>query len=563
MSELRSTPGSLTAFTSVCQGLVVEQVPLKPLDEIWRCYADSSGEDVNLQNIVEQIRSLPAVRSQLPGNVSTYSILRLGPTFETAIKDAIYESGGHCVLALEPQPCQTLLSSVRNSVVTDESQLAVVEDAELRPFVRSLIELEFPRIPVMSRKELASAEFYERAPAVEMTDPIPAQTPNFRRPDESVSVPARLEKTSADQPGISVVVHQSLISQPSAADDQQLVEILTLMQDGLFEELGIILPDIRIEVERTMSPEDFRFRINGSDLPVEKGLQQNEILVNEAATRLKFFGIEGREAVNPANGNQSTIVVNEASVNATCKEAGLTTWGPAGFIVLKLSSVIRKQASSFQNMQSTQFSLDALRVLFPELVAGALNRFSVEQIRQVLTNLLDEEISIKDLRGILESMLSVNGVIDVDEDRFINFIPPAENLCSPATDVTTIANLSAGDYSAFVRTEMKRYISHKYTRGQSTLSVYLVDRELEARFSRLGQEPFTAEEIVELKSSIRSEVGAAQNPVILTTFGVRPVLKKLIENDLPNIAVLAYQELSPELNIQAIARISWERSIPA
>jgi type III secretion protein V len=44
---------------------------------------------------------------------------------------------------------------------------------------------------------------------------------------------------------------------------------------------------------------------------------------------------------------------------------------------------------------------------------------------------------------------------------------------------------------------------------------------------------------------------------LLTTFEVRRRLRKAIERDFPKLAVLSYQELPPDLNIQTIARISW------
>jgi len=45
--------------------------------------------------------------------------------------------------------------------------------------------------------------------------------------------------------------------------------------------------------------------------------------------------------------------------------------------------------------------------------------------------------------------------------------------------------------------------------------------------------------------------------LLLTGMEIRRTVRKLIETSFPNLAVLSYQELSPDLNIQPIARISW------
>jgi type III secretion protein V len=61
---------------------------------------------------------------------------------------------------------------------------------------------------------------------------------------------------------------------------------------------------------------------------------------------------------------------------------------------------------------------------------------------------------------------------------------------------------------------------------------------------------------------VAEEVGGlpptTQKPVILTTLESRRPLRRLIDVEFPHLAVLSYQELSPDLNIQPIARISWE-----
>jgi type III secretion protein V len=60
---------------------------------------------------------------------------------------------------------------------------------------------------------------------------------------------------------------------------------------------------------------------------------------------------------------------------------------------------------------------------------------------------------------------------------------------------------------------------------------------------------------------VSDEVGnlppTAASPVILTTMEIRKILRVLIEKEFPSLAVLSYQELSPDMNIQPIARISW------
>ena len=333
-----------------------------------------------------------------------------------------------------------------------------------------------------------------------------------------------------------------------------------MMEDALNYELGLILPKVKLEMDPGLEDREFRFLLNGQEGPPIRGLKADEFLVNDTVERLVLLGIEGRAAVNPANGRACAIVREKANLSRTCKDAGLTVWGPGGFLVLTLSAQIRKSSPAFQTADVTTYTLNSLREFFPELIDATLARFSVEQIRLLLRNLLSEEISVRNMTTILESMLAVDGTTDVDLNRYIVFMPYADSLC-PVALTKPLSDLTVDDYTNVVRASLNRYISTKYTRGGNTLVVYLLDPDLERRVGDASGRRST-EERARLKRAVNHELDAlpptAQRPVLLTTMSVRLAIRKLLASDFPDLAVLSYQELSPDLNIQPIARISWK-----
>jgi type III secretory pathway component EscV len=179
---------------------------------------------------------------------------------------------------------------------------------------------------------------------------------------------------------------------------------------------------------------------------------------------------------------------------------------------------------------------------------------------RILRHLLDEGISIRDLRTILDGLLAVDGVTTADVVETIVFSPNT-GIKFPSVDSRPVHELRPEELAECARTVLKRYISHKYTRGGNTLVVYLVEPGIE-KMVRASTGPLAQADCDRIIDAVQREVGTSmpsyQMPVILTTMDVRRKLRLLIEAEFPELAVLSYQELSPDMNIQPIARISFE-----
>ena len=484
----------------------------------------------------------------------------LSPQFESSLKSAVHTSKTCSVLAMAPENCQEALAAIRE-VVTHDRNLIVVHDPDLRPLVRLLIEIEFPDIPVLSERELQKASEFKAAQVIELEDSFessesPIARANSVKPENVDSVS---DESAKPEPQITVQVNQHFIDHQSPADTQRLEQVLPLMRDGLFYELGVMTPEVKIIANNALQPNQFRFRINGIESTVIEGLQPTQFLVNDSASRLSLVGVTGTDMLNPANGNAAAVVETENDALQTCLNSGRTAWGPAGYLVLALSAEVRRQAASFQTPGMTKYMVELLRPAFPDLFDTVLKRFTYHQLTVLFKNLLDEGISIRDVRAILEGLLSVTGTTDVDMSRYIVFLPQGQNLY-PLPGDQGLQGLTMENYTDAVRMSLKKHISHKYTRGNATLLVYLMDPQSEKRFADISK-PLSDEEKVSFMDVVESEVGLrtaiSQNATILTSMEVRRGIRNALKERFTNLAVISYQELSPETNIQPLARISW------
>jgi hypothetical protein len=348
---------------------------------------------------------------------------------------------------------------------------------------------------------------------------------------------------------------------PSRADDMPLEQMPDMMRDGLFYELGLNLPKVEVHhVDDGLVDREFRIQLNDLYLPPIAGLCADQFLVNVTTQELAQRGVSGSPAVNPANGNRCSIVTDRTDILEKCRDAGYTTWGPAGYMVLHLAGQIRSNAGSLIDTEVLDYQLRILlRDAFPDLVEAALKRFGVTTLTRIIRELLDEEISVRDLRAILESLLAIEGTINADWAERVVFLPSADNLC-PAAGDKQLKDLNVGDYVSRVRMTMNRYISHNYTGGQNKLFAYLLAPQLEARIRACGQLPLSDAERRQITSAIFDLVGgnseSPPKPVVLTTFDVRRSVRDLLEREFPNLPVLSRQELAPGLTIEPLGRIT-------
>ncbi len=316
-----------------------------------------------------------------------------------------------------------------------------------------------------------------------------------------------------------------------------LFELVPFMRDGLFVELGVRFPGVRARANPGLPPGGYNIQIN--EVPVVTAqLNLGHVLVNDTVDRLKLMGIQGEQTINPATRQPCAWVAEEHK--ALLDDSGLTTWDPPSYLLLHLSAVLRRNAKEFLGIQEVQAGLDQLEKAFPALVKECIPKVvNLIKLTDVMQRLVDEEVSIRDFRGILQSLAEWGQV---------------------ETDAVMLTE--------HVRASMRRYISHKFTRGTGTLVVYLLDPQIEEAIrgaikhtssgSHLALEPELAQEIL---GAVRRECGnlppSAQRPVILTAMDVRRYVRKLIEYEfLPPFGVVSYQELSPELNIQPVSRIA-------
>ncbi|MDQ2975767.1 MAG: FHIPEP family type III secretion protein, partial [Acidobacteriota bacterium] len=347
---------------------------------------------------------------------------------------------------------------------------------------------------------------------------------------------------------------------PQDPNDKSIGAALDAMREEIFYELGLRVPQVVLREDKLLRRNEVRLQINDVRLPPMQGLGVHELLINETVEELSLLNIQGRKAVNPISGNESAIVHGSDEVVEACKQGNYTTSGRNEYTALVVGEQLRKFAGSLIVLGTVEYELHRLKNASTELVDIVEARFGVNSIVRFLRYLAEEEISFRNLRGILEALLATSTSNAIDFAKNIVFNPYA--MC-----VTPMLNSKGNEaddvrtYAEAIRSNLKRYISHKYTQEQGKLVVYLIDPQIELSMKEAGERSLTEDEREHVLNALEQELGnlpaSAQNPVILTSIDLRRDFKDLIAIEFPKMSVLSYQELSPDLTIQPIARISF------
>ena len=118
----------------------------------------------------------------------------------------------------------------------------------------------------------------------------------------------------------------------------------------------------------------------------------------------------------------------------------------------------------------------------------------------------------------------------------------------------------------YVRSALKRQISYMYSRGQNMLPAILMDPGLEEIIRKsvrqtsagafLALDPDTTQKFVQAVGEAMGKYKMhTQRPVLMASMDIRRYVRRLIEGDYYELAVIAYQEVTPEISVQPINRI--------
>ncbi len=345
----------------------------------------------------------------------------------------------------------------------------------------------------------------------------PASAPKPQDKVEPATRPSRLEdQVQAVAPLILDLAPEltALVEE----DDQAFVQgDLNVVRERLFFELGVRVPAFRVRTGAPVGPRGYALAVD--EVPAGRGaLPEGERFVLADAAELRAAGLDATPLRDALNRQLAQVNASDAQLASR----GLVARRPRELLADHLITLLRKRASHFLGVQEVQASLSTLEAQAPALVKEALHKVPLPLLTEVLKKLLHEQVSIRNLRAILDALVS----------------PTTEG------DATQLAERC--------RSALARQLSHQYA-VDGPLFAWLVDPAVEETLRHAGAalDPQDAGAIIEgVKRVARQGRG-----VLLSSPDVRRLLRRLIEGAFPDVAVLTFSELDPELQVRPVGRL--------
>ena len=325
----------------------------------------------------------------------------------------------------------------------------------------------------------------------------------------------------------------ALVPLADANQGGDLLDRIVMIRRQLALEFGMIIPVVRIRDNIQLEPNEYRLKIKGSEITRGHILLDHYLVMSPGEDDPSIKGVD---TIEPAFGLPAKWIGEDMKEQA--EMLGYTVVDPPSVVSTHITELLKRHCHELLGRKETKQLIDHLKENDETLVNEVTPEpLSIGDIQKVLVNLLREHISIRNLPIIFE-VLADAGQMTKD------------------TDLLT----------EYVRQGLSRQISQQYVKD-NLLKVMTLDPQLEETISNavqrtehgnyLALEQNIVQNIVEqIAKNIDEHSEFDQEPIVLCSPAVRLHVKQTIYRSLPQVVVLSYNELDPNVEIQSIGVVS-------
>jgi len=329
---------------------------------------------------------------------------------------------------------------------------------------------------------------------------------------------------------LAIEVGYGLIPLVDIDQNGQLLDRIKSLRRQIARELGIIVAPVHIQDNMQLKAGEYSILLKGNEIARGELMTNYYLAMNPNAIEEKIDGIPTQE---PTYGLPALWIKEDIKEQALAK--GFTVVDLATVLTTHLSEIVKQHCHEMLGRQDVQQLLDTLKETHPKVVEELVpNLLPLGGVVRVLQNLLREQVPIRDLLAICETLA---------------------DWASATKDLDILTE--------HVRHALARTITKMYLTPEGNIAAITLGHSLESAISGalqqtehgtfLSLEPHMAQQMMHrLAERIQKRSSLHYTPVVMCSAQIRYHLKRLVDRFMPRVAVLSYDEILPNVEIQTL-----------
>jgi flagellar biosynthesis protein FlhA len=447
--------------------------------------------------------------------LKTYTVLTVGDGLVTMIPSLLVSMAGGMVVTRATSDA-TLSVDVGRQVLSRRRPLVIAAGV-------MLTLAAIPGLPKFSFFLLAAGTGFLawRAPKLS-AEAAPAPLAEKKPAKDSMEELLKLDE-------LALEVGYGLVPLVDQKQGGQLLARVKALRQNLAQQLGFIVPPVHITDNVRLKPKEYVVALRGVEVARWEMLQDHMMAISSEGSPRPLPGTPAKE---PAFGVAAVWI--PAALQNQALASGYAVVDQTSVLATHLAEIVKQHAHELLSRQEVKRLLDRLAESHPKLVEELVPKvLSLGEVQKVLQQLLREQVSIRDLPTILETLLDVS-----------------------ATSKNPVVLVESA------RQALGRTLVQPLLSDRGGLRVVTLDHALEEEIGRAFSAPSPppggglqlpfARRILDGLRSLAGEQVAVASPVVLCATPARYHLKRLLEPFLPKLVVLSPLEVPPLVEVQSV-----------
>ncbi len=397
-------------------------------------------------------------------------------------------------------------------------------------FLGILVFTSLPKIPLLLIAGSCigiAINLTRKSAKTEAKDAAKQKEENTKKPEERIE-----DYLAIDPMEVEIGVGLIKLADPKRGGD--LLERIHRIRQNVAADIGVILPKVRIRDSFQLDQQQYRIKIAGMPVAVDMVYPGLFLAMDSGMTTGKIPGFETKD---PAFGTAALWI--EPAIREKAEMLGYTVVEPGAVIATHLTETVRKHADEILTRDAAKHLIDELKETSPAVVEELIpGQMKLSEVQQILQMLLREQVPIRQLAAILETLGDYAG----------------------RTKDPILLN-------EFVRARLARQICTRYRDQEGRLHVITLDPAMEDRirsgfehterglFIRMSPQAVEAT-CRQIAAELDKLVVASHRALVLCSPQIRAAVKELTSTHLPDLIVLSYNEITRDTRIESVAMVS-------